>query len=41
MGGAKAIPIIVQYNGDGFREELNPSYDLPKPHPEERALKLP
>lgn len=27
MGGAKAIPIMSR-TGDGFREKLNPSYEL-------------
>ncbi len=28
MGGAKAIPIMSLYDGDGFREGLHPCYDL-------------
>jgi len=28
MGGAKAIPIMFRTTGDGFREKLNPSYEL-------------
>src|SRR5882724_13692299 len=35
MGGAN--PILVQYNGDGFREGLNPSYEL---HPSSLSGRL-